>query len=171
VNGKLYAVGGVRGNGTITNAVEAYDPATDTWTTRAPMPTTRWDLAVGVVNGILYAIGGAVGGVTNKVEAYDPATNTWTIKTPMPEPRYLLTACAVNGILYAAGGRDDDGPKYSVEAFDPARNSWSMKAGMRNARWALAAAAIHSQFYAIGGWQQHTGPLTTTEAYDGTTNT
>src|SRR5437899_10589569 len=56
-----------------------------TWTTKAPMPTARWGLAAGVVNGILYAIGG--GGTSGfsdptVVEAYDLATNTWTTKAP-----------------------------------------------------------------------------------------
>ena len=38
--------------------VEAYDPATDTWTSQAPLPTARKDFAAGVVDGILYAVGG-----------------------------------------------------------------------------------------------------------------
>ena len=54
VRGILSAVGGYAGPD---NAVEAYDPRTNTWTTKTPMPTGRYALGVGVVNGSLYAVG------------------------------------------------------------------------------------------------------------------
>jgi N-acetylneuraminic acid mutarotase len=69
-NGILYAVGGY--NGGPLNTVEAYDPATNTWTTKAPMPTPRAFLAAGVVNGVLYAVGGINGNYLNTVEAFNP---------------------------------------------------------------------------------------------------
>src|SRR2546427_2552858 len=58
VNGILYAVGGSccdpGENANILSTVESYDPSTNMWTARAPIPTPRVGLAVGVVNGILY---------------------------------------------------------------------------------------------------------------------
>ena len=59
------------------------------WTTRASMPAPRFGLAVGVVNGILYAVGGSGGdgGLQGAVLAYDPATNSWTTKAAVPTPR------------------------------------------------------------------------------------
>jgi len=65
VNGLIYAVGGVtfQNNASVTVAsVEAYDPTTDCWTVKTPMPTPRNALAVGVVNGVLYAMSGTAGG-------------------------------------------------------------------------------------------------------------
>ena len=45
--------------------------ATDTWSSKAVMPTARYGLAAAAVNGIVYAVGGNPGGyVTNIVEAY-----------------------------------------------------------------------------------------------------
>src|SRR6266566_7534258 len=41
VNGTLYAVGGSQSYGRVHAEVEAYDPASDTWTTRASLPTAR----------------------------------------------------------------------------------------------------------------------------------
>ena len=56
-NGKIYAIGGgLQGVGFST--VEEYDPATDTWTKKADMPTGRFALSTSVVNGKIYAIGG-----------------------------------------------------------------------------------------------------------------
>ena len=41
VDGKIYAIGGAPRNQVVTATVEQYDPATDTWTTRASMRTPR----------------------------------------------------------------------------------------------------------------------------------
>jgi N-acetylneuraminic acid mutarotase len=71
IKGKLYAVGGSSANGD-SNVNEAYNPATNTWTTKAHMPTARYGLAAGVIAKILYAVGGQSnnGGYLNTVEAY-----------------------------------------------------------------------------------------------------
>jgi N-acetylneuraminic acid mutarotase len=108
LNGVLYTVGGDPAG-----TVEAYDPVTNTWTTKQPMLTPRSGFVVGVVSGILYAIGGATGTdappsttvILNTVEAYDPATNTWTIKAPMPTARRSLSVGVLNSVLYTIGGQ------------------------------------------------------------------
>ncbi len=77
------------------------------WIAKAPMLTPRLFHAVGVVNGILYAVGGATlsgRDYLDTVEAYDPITNSWTIKARMPTPREGLAVGVANGILYALGG-------------------------------------------------------------------
>jgi len=52
------------------NTLEAYDPATDAWTTEPSMPTARVGLATGVVGSRLFAIGGDY--FRHKVEAFNP---------------------------------------------------------------------------------------------------
>src|SRR6185312_8864820 len=66
VNGFLYAVGGYNGNfvNLFLSTVEAYDPRGNTWTVEAPMPTASAGLGAGVVNGVLYGIGGFASGNT-----------------------------------------------------------------------------------------------------------
>jgi hypothetical protein len=55
------------------NTVEAFDPATGTWTTKAVMPSGRGSLAAGVVNGLLYAVGGRDSSSSVRLnEAYAP---------------------------------------------------------------------------------------------------
>jgi len=48
------------------------------WSTKSPLPRPRDGMAVGVADGILYAVGGTYGGVlpTDAVTAYDPKTDT-----------------------------------------------------------------------------------------------
>ncbi len=82
--------------------MEVFDPATNTWSTAAPMPTARGGLSAAVVNGKIYAIGGINSGVRlSTVEVYDPATNTWSAAASMLTPREILAAAAVNGKVYA----------------------------------------------------------------------
>jgi N-acetylneuraminic acid mutarotase len=127
VNGILYAVGGVccapGHNVTILNTVEAYNPIADTWTAKAPMPTP-WDGPVGVVNGILYAVGGVGKGsvIISTVEAYSPTTNMWMAKAPMPSARYGHAVGIVNGILYAVGGNSIVGSGSAFQVVRDGRN-------------------------------------------------
>jgi hypothetical protein len=124
LNGILYVVGGSAASEPVAT-VEAYDPATDTWTTKASMPAALFSPAVGAVNGILYAVGGAPGGGSwvATVYAYDPVSNTWSTKASMPTARYALGADALNGILYAIGGFNydltPDGALRTLEAYHP----------------------------------------------------
>ena len=57
VGGELYVLGG-RNAGSSLNKVEAYDPVTNRWSTRASMPTARSGLGVGVINDLVYAVAG-----------------------------------------------------------------------------------------------------------------
>ena len=62
VNNKLYVVGGLEG-AMPSGRVDMYDPVTNTWTRKAPIPRVEWGLSAGrvVVNGQarLEVVGGA----------------------------------------------------------------------------------------------------------------
>ena len=108
VGGKIYVIGGATlmensgetalfGNRPqrVVGTNQVYDPATNTWATRSPMPTTRNHAFAGAVNGKIYVIGGRLGAAhvtassnTDVVEEYDPARDTWgAVKARMPTPR------------------------------------------------------------------------------------
>lgn len=176
VNGILYVIGGYTQNQNanpsiiVRTTVEAYDPVTNTWTTKAPMANARFGHGVAVINDIIYAVGGS----SQTLEAYNPVTNTWTTKAPMPTWRYYMCVAAVNGVLYAIGGASNSNAGLAtVEAYDPVSNTWSTKASMPTARGAFAAAAVNGVIYAVGGVPGFSGPailLTTNEAYDPVSN-
>jgi N-acetylneuraminic acid mutarotase len=128
INGILYAVGGfgvINNVGTNLGTVEAYDPAANAWSTKASMPTGRHRFGVGVINGILYAVGGQTSQSSpptfaSMPEAYDPSTDSWSTKAPMPTVRSSLGATAINGVLYAVGGVTVSGAlQATVEAYQP----------------------------------------------------
>ena len=131
VNGRIYVIGGSAGGPGAsqwyqgTSTVEEYDPATDTWTPKADMPTARTALSTSVVNGRIYAIGGRFGNNSSAfstVEEYDPATDIWTPKADMPTQRLRMTTSVVNGRIYAIGGSGTSGGPdaiATVEEYDP----------------------------------------------------
>jgi len=175
-NGIVLAVGGAQGGNDL-RTVEAYNYATNTWTTRRSMPTAREGLAIGVINRKLYAVGGsAAGRVLNVVEAYDQQTNRWITKAPMPTAREGLAVGIINDrnnnvFLCAVGGDDANGHFLrTVEVYNPLTDIWTAKASMPTARSALAVGVVNGILYAIGG-QNGAGVLNTNEAYNPATNT
>src|ERR1039458_5477902 len=76
---RLYAIGGLDNNGDPLGNVEAYDPETNTWQKRAPIPTPRSHPAVATLDDgqIIVAGGGPPSSETADVELYTPSSNTW----------------------------------------------------------------------------------------------
>lgn len=175
INGQFYVAGGTSGSGSSTiglNTVESYNPATNTWTARAPLPATRSFGASAVVNGIWYVIGGDSNGsgLTGTVFAYDPATDTWTQKAPLPAPRSNAAAAVVNGLLYVVGGGQAVGPADgAVLVYDPATDSWSSGSPMPTPRVHLDVVEANGLIYAVGGYWSGTATALV-EAYDPVTD-
>jgi N-acetylneuraminic acid mutarotase len=164
LDGKIYVVGGFEKpnlgnvlNFTITRSVEMYDPVTDRWTSKAPMPVGLHHVGIGVVDGRLYVIGGysrsghSVRNPVATVYTYDPATDSWTERAPMPTPRGALSVTEYDRKLYAIGGYDRKINNAQVEVYDPARNVWTTAASLPTPRDHLATATVSGKIYAIGG--------------------
>ncbi len=179
VNGIMYAVGGFNSvfpGDDHSNLLYAYNPSTNTWATLASMPTERAELGVGVVNGILYAVGGYNGYTAlSTVEAYDPSTNTWSTKASMPIAQAQFAVGVINGILYAVGGQNGSFVNSAaVQAYNPTTNTWSSEASLPTATADLAAGVINGILYAGGGYiTTSSGTVVTNafEAYDPSLNT
>jgi N-acetylneuraminic acid mutarotase len=119
------------------------------------MPTARIDLSTGVVNGKIYAIGGAsslTGTYYATVEEYDPATDTWTRKTDMPTARNGLAAAVTQDRIYVVGGEPSaQASLAALEEYDPATDTWATKADMPTKRTFHCACAVDGNVYVLGG--------------------
>jgi hypothetical protein len=157
VNGKIYAIGGDYGDlignaapaDTITfqttNTNEEYDPTSDTWTFRKPMPTARALLGVAVYQNKVYCIGGYHGEYidTGANEVYDPATDTWEPRSPMPSFETSATANVVNGKIYVMSANLN-------QAYDPETDSWTTKTPPPNNILSRVSAVVDDKIYLIG---------------------
>jgi PKD repeat protein len=195
INDKIYVIGGWDGTAASTgktlSTLEEYDPATDTWAEKAPMPTARWGTASVAVDGKIYVIGGALDWPIKEfytsVEIYDPETDNWTTQSPPPNqgmlPRWGFSASMVNGKVYLMGGNqvtdyppmDQPVPSVrTVEEYDPATNTWITLSSMSTPRVVPASAAVGNRIYVFGGGSTYRvgdNILPTVEVYDVVTDT
>lgn len=84
--------------------VECYDPFVNVWRKCAPMSVPRSRAGVAVLDGLIYACGGAHGAqYHSSVERYYNMENRWENVAPMQMPRIGLGCAVVNRLLYAVG--------------------------------------------------------------------
>ena len=179
VDGVIYAIGGTDSTLLGFSTVEAYDPATATWTTLADMPTARAFFSTSVIDSVIYAIGGTIDAGSfqplSTVEAYDSATDTWTTLADMPTARHSLSTAVVDGIIYAIGGSDRTFLGFStVEAYNPTTNTWTTGTEMPTGGGLglPSGGIIDGKIYVIGGFENDSFvPIATVRIYDSATDT
>jgi hypothetical protein len=128
---KIYCIGGASNfqppNGfygaILTGVNEVYDPATDTWETKAFMPTARVGLKANVVNDKIYLIGGYPNRTFNEV--YDPTTDSWSTKEPMPTGASYYASAVFDNEIYVIGGY---GSGNLNQIYDPETGKWRLGA-------------------------------------------
>jgi N-acetylneuraminic acid mutarotase len=154
VNGKIYAIGGLKANNGPLSTVEEYDPVRDKWTRKTDLPRQIHTLSTSTVNSKIYGIGGVDNGVLlSTVYEYDPLLDSWTRKADMPTARTRACSSAVNGRIYVIGGYDRvrDIDLTSVEEYDPVLDSWTKKTDMPNFAEDHACSPVNGKIYVIGG--------------------
>ncbi|MFQ5828826.1 MAG: hypothetical protein ACE5JD_06680 [Candidatus Methylomirabilia bacterium] len=95
------------------------------WTTAAPMPGARTEVAVAEIAGKVYVVGGRIDGSFARNlrvnEEYDPETDRWWKRAPMPTARHGLGAVAIGGRIFVVSGGPRPGGSSSGlnEVFTP----------------------------------------------------
>jgi N-acetylneuraminic acid mutarotase len=132
-DGRIYGIGGAvtdaSGDQLLYRTVEAYDSSTDTWSSVAPLPTARFDLAAATgPDGKVYAIAGnsqtpeGLYVASDFIDAYDWSTDSWTSCSCLPTSLRsgIAAATGPDGRIYVIGGRDYSGNAVdTVEAYAP----------------------------------------------------
>uniref|UniRef100_A0A8C5EJE5 BTB domain-containing protein n=1 Tax=Gouania willdenowi TaxID=441366 RepID=A0A8C5EJE5_GOUWI len=182
ISGLFYAVGG-RNNapdGNMdSNALDCYNPLNNCWRPCSPMSVPRNRIGVGVIDGMIYAVGGSHGCIHhNSVESinyisiflsallrYDPKMDEWQLVAPMLIRRIGVGVCALGNEIFVMGGYDGTNQLNTVERYDVETDTWSFAASMRHRRSALGVAALHGRIYVLGGYDGNTF-LDSVECYD-----
>jgi N-acetylneuraminic acid mutarotase len=153
--GSIYVMGGSVTSGCIdwvckaTSTVEAYQIASDTWTTLASLPRAKIGPTALAIGSEIYAIGGEqqagiiIGGPSNIVHRYNIGAATWGTVATMPSASTVPTSVVVDGniiVLLASSAR-----------FDPAMDMWTaLEAPPSGVSGRLSAAAVGTRVFVFG---------------------
>jgi N-acetylneuraminic acid mutarotase len=143
---KIYCIGGSSSGGYFSNESikgvnEVYDPETDTWEIKEPIPTPRRGLGANVVNGKIYLIGGYVPDSSSSTgfsvlslnEVYDPEMDSWTMKAEVPTAASSSVSAVVDSKIYVLG-------QGLNQIYDANTDTWSLGTPLPNSSIGVARA-------------------------------
>ncbi|HEY1914370.1 MAG TPA: carboxypeptidase regulatory-like domain-containing protein [Streptosporangiaceae bacterium] len=188
LDGKLYVAGGLQLCGFLCEQVQdvtqAYDPATDSWSSAAAPPAGTVFSASAALDGNMYVVGGCTFVLLNNVECsspasdnafrYSPATNSWTTIANYPIPVSNLACGGVAGELVCTGGVNTVASTTysSTYIYNPATNTWSAGAALPIDLWGMGYAAASGQLLVSDGVTDNSTEVTNQGyVYDPTANT
>jgi Zn-dependent metalloprotease len=155
-----------------TSSVEEYNPALNSWMSKAPKTTAVSNTSAAVLYNKIYVPGGWNGTVAQSVvEVYDPALNSWSSVAPLPAAQYGHAVAAVGSKLYVIGGYNGTSYLNTCYAYDLGLNSWSGCAPMTYARGFAAAGVVNGKIYVVGGRDGTNSDFNYVEEYDPVANT
>jgi hypothetical protein len=137
LNGKGYVLCGQETTTGFRNTTWEYDPVTNSWSVKAPLPSfERYSPHGFALNGFGYLGGGnrgsANGPYISDMWKYDPVADTWIATTPVPgQARYGATGFMTSGHGYVHGGRLQDlSFANDMWQFDAITETWTSKPPM-----------------------------------------
>lgn len=178
LDGKVYAVGGTEQKGQdapnyASTLNMMYDPATNAWQERAPLPYGLSHVGVAALDGKLYAIGGFTSpvhiGARYLAFIYDPKKNKWSALPKISSTRGSVAVVAVGGKIHIFGGRNPVkvikisppgapelfagyGTVTTHEIYDPATGNWSEGVPLPGpARDHVGIAVLDGKVHLFGG--------------------
>jgi DNA-binding CsgD family transcriptional regulator/N-acetylneuraminic acid mutarotase len=154
-DGRIFAIGGVRGNNQATRLVEIYDPSADSWSEGAAKPTATADVTGVVLDDKVYVPGGCTneGQASKALDIYDPTTDDWEQGPAMPAARCGYGLVAFDDKLYLFGGWNGRGFADTIFVFSPEANRWDVLDGtLPGPKGFVGAAVLNDTIYIAGGF-------------------
>ena len=166
LDGKIHLIGGATDPADERASVawhEVYDPTTDRWARRRPMPAGRDHVGCVAHSGAIHVVGGRFNVFTFNTglhHVYLPARDQWEERAPLPTPRSGHGMVTYRGRFFCMGGEGGileagvprDAKVFGqMESYDPATDTWQSHAPMPTPRHAVAAATLGDSIYVAGG--------------------
>lgn len=149
-NGLFYVFGGR--NFQASTLFWAYDPETGRTVDLPSLPSVQNGVAGVVLDGYVYAIGGAnqFNNAIPTVRRYDPATRRWSDRRPMITARRDAAAVVFGGEIWVLGG-DNNGPQQAVEVYDAIADRWRAGTVLPQGRAGAQAVVYAGEIVLVGG--------------------
>jgi N-acetylneuraminic acid mutarotase len=166
VDDKIYIIGGFQyqdlppPHTTIQLDVnEVYDPKTDAWTTKKPIPFTTSNPSSATIDNKIYVIGGFqknLNQMGNLNQIYNPQSDTWSQGAPIPTAIALAGAGATTGemapkCIYVIGGYTSYDEVSLNQVYNPQTDTWTSGQSIPTARHGFGVAVVNDTLYCIGG--------------------
>lgn len=160
--GHLHAIGGVRHDilgSVITDRHTSYDPTTDAWTRRCPLPRPTSRLGAATLGCKIIVAGGEVrpflrflgSRPSAQCLSYDVSNDRWdALPGSLPTPRLSPRLLEVWGRLYSVGGRSTLGWLSTCEYYEPTMGCWLATTPLHEAIRAPAVSAVDGALYVQG---------------------
>jgi len=123
------------------------------WTSAAPLPTPRSEVAAAVVDGRIAIVGGFLldGSSSAQVDLYSPGQNRWSRLPDLPVPVNHAMAASDEKRLYVIGGYGEGFRTKLRLAIVYERGLWRRLPQLPAARAAGGAAVVGGKLYVVGG--------------------
>ena len=164
--GQIYTFGGGGPNFKSLDSTVVFNPKTNQWTSRAPMPTKRSGTAAFCIDNAIYIIGGGYKKPDGNfqflttVEIYYPETDTWEAGPSMLQPHDYPAAIFHDDYIYILGGHHPNaclgGPKTDpgfefCERWKPGMTQWEKLADLSSPRFAASGFVFNNKLNVAGG--------------------
>ena len=143
-----------------------YDPETDRWIVKTPIPIGRSNFAMASFEDRIYVSGGDP--LLPNNDLYFTGEDRWKVVTPITIPRQHIDCGRIGDKIYVVGGliknidpQEDAEQKIpaiatdTVEIYDFKEDKWEMGKPLQEARHGVQVAAVDGKLYAIGGAYDH----------------
>jgi hypothetical protein len=149
--GRIWVAGGLRADGTASDAVYVFDPGREEWTTGPALPGPVHHSALVSTGSALLLLGGyAPADATSAVRRLDDGAAAWVDDVPLPDPRGAGAAAFDGSRVVYAGGVGPGGVAGDVFALDG--GAWQRIGRLPRAREHLAATTNGAgRTFVVGG--------------------
>lgn len=143
------------------------------WSSGAPLPIARSEVAVATLRDTIYVIGGYANGNVdqNLVEAFDTRAHAWREAAPLLRGLNHIGAVGYEGKIYTFGGfaAQNDAAVADANLYDPSTKRWTPIAPLPRPLGSVAVAILGNHIHLVGGRDTHC--VRSHYVYDPTTNT
>ncbi|KAL7875135.1 hypothetical protein SRHO_G00061050 [Serrasalmus rhombeus] len=144
----IFVLGGVTGDGQISDGVERYNTMFNQWEPMAPMPTAVQHPAVAAHDQRIYVFGGedAMQNPVRLIQVYHIGRNHWCKMENRTVKNVCAPASVIDGKIYIIGGYTRRMVAYDIKA-----NKFVKCENMKERRMHHSATVVNNKLYVTGG--------------------
>lgn len=164
LNGIIYVLGGLESWDIISDKVEAYNPATNSWTSPTTLPIPKHNIITASYNDEIFVIGGEIRNgtdiwpISQTLEIYNVNSKEWRKGGYLPEHICQGKAIVYNNEIYVIGGWTYDTNfdfivTNSVWIYNPETNKWRTSTNTPLQISSCGTTIVGNNIYLMGGFR------------------